>query len=389
MTGTSATFTDALSPAKAQAAASAGKTGYVLTVAGPGLATSTTSITAGDISSAPLVSGTPTVTESPTLTAEGYLTGSAVGIIVPVTSGTTAPTGATEPLAGATVTATLTSSTTCPTGTGGYAGKLTATTDTTGDFTIVGDPSAAPANGGLCVGGSYTVTVAATGFTSNSATFTAAAGSNSPGALDPIDLSAKQITQVIDVTGLAGGVNVTVTASSLVGPTVTQSATVAKHTTSVSFTFTLDPTPYSFTVQAANYETVTVGPLPYTPGFTPQTQTVQLPTEVNTVSGTVSLADGTSTVAIGNLPLTLVPNAGNGATPVGTTTTASDGTYSFSNIPNGSYVIEVGDGYSVSPTPTFSTDYPNPVVENFTVSATPVPVNVAVSTSGHRYWFQP
>jgi hypothetical protein len=393
----SVTFTNALSPA---AATTATASGYSVMVAGPLLQTTTESIaytttttttTTTSSSSSSIfcvgtvcqktVSGLPTLALTPAPAEEGYLTGQVEAILVPSTSAT----GATEPLAGATVTATLASSSTCPTsGSGAYASTLSATTAKDGTFTIVGDPSATPANGGLCVGGSYTMSVTDAGFTAGSATFTAAAGDNAPGALNPIDITANQITQVIDVTGVAPKVSVTVTASSLVGPTITKSATASSSssTTSVSFTFTLDPTPYSFTVEAVDYESVTIGPLPYTPGSTPQTQTVTLTGQMNSVSGIVTIADGSSTEPVPNLPLSLVPNAGNGTKAVATTSTGTDGTYSFTGVPTGNYQITVGDGYTLAQPDTFSTDYPTPVTENITVTATPVPVTIAISTSG-------
>jgi len=383
VTADSATFTSALSPAEVAAAVTAGDSGYTFTVSGSALATYTS--TTLDPAGAPLVAGVPTLSESPSITADGYLTGNVVGILVPSTGSTSTPSGATTQIQGASITATLNSGCADP---GDFSPSLTATSDSSGNFTVLASPSGTtpPLDSGLCVGATYDVSVSASGYTSDTGiAVVATTGANSPTTLNPANLAAIPVNQTIDVTGVTSGTSVTVTGTSLVGPTISQTQTATG--TSVTFTFTgVDPVPYTFTVQAAQYESVTIGPLPYSPGGSPGTQTVSLPAELNPVTGTVTLAgSGSTTVPIAGLPLSLVLAAGNGGAAVATATTGTSGQYTFSpEVPPGSYRIVVGDGYTVSPAPTITTTpfTPGTVTDNFTVTANAVPVTLAVSTSG-------
>ena len=421
----SVTFTNALSPAAATPGADSG---YSVTVAGPLLKTTTENIayytTTTSSSTCPgntfsagtvcqqTVGGLPTLTLTPQPAEEGYLTGQVEAILVPG--------GATQPLGGATVTAKLTSSTTsCPiTGSDAYPSQITVQSVAggtgAGDFTIVGDETATPANGGLCVGGTYTLSVSDTGYAAKPGATTSSAatvsvtipppGSTSttadPTVVPPVDLYGLPVTQVIDLTvnspSKQSAVDVTVDAYSLVGPDKTTSTTIAvttkvtgngkkSYTGTGSVSFTLDPTAYSFQASATNFSTASItGLAAYTPGVTPQTQTMTLNAQVTQVSGTVELvgASGTGTATpIGGLTLSLVAGIGTTGTPVATAITAADGSYTFTPVA-GTYEIYVGDGYSPVTPPSFTIGGTTSVTENFDVAANPVVVNVPITVSG-------
>lgn len=417
----SVTFANALSPAEA---ATGSDSGYSVSVAGPLLQSTAidiafdgTAFSAG-AATQQTVGGLPTLTLTPAPVEEGYLTGQVEAILVPQSSGSQAE----QPLGGATVTATLQSSSTCPTsGPGAYASSLTVKSVTggsdAGSFTIVGDdPADDPANGGLCVGGTYTLSVSDTGYAATAgATMSSAAsasvtisspvptsGSTPVATVAPsVDLYGLPVTQVIDLTvnspSAQKAVEVTVDANSLVGPFETTSTTIAvttsvtasgqtSYTGSGSVSFTLDPTAYSFQASATDFATASISGLAaYTPGSTPQVQSMTLNAQVTQVSGTVDLVDagGTGAVPIGGLALSLVAGIGTNGTPVATTTTAADGSYTFTPPPvTGTYEIHVGDGYQAVSTPSFTTGAATSVTENFDVEASPVVVEIPITVSG-------
>jgi hypothetical protein len=354
-----ATFTDDLTPNR----------GYELTVAGPGIATYTS--TALDLATAK--NGVLTVT--PALTEDGWATGTVEGVLVPTNSSSA---GATEPLGGATVAAT---SGTCATAS--HPVTFTTTTSTTGAFLLVGT------TGGLAPGAAYQLCLDKAGFTPTSTPLTATSGKNTVGS---IQLTATKITQKIKLGGVSTGVVVTVTATSPIGPTLRCTFTVGTATphtcstagaqktgTATLFSFQLDPTTYSFTLSAPSYETTTVGPIPYAPGEQPSEKSYTLTQQLVTVKGTVTVsATGrkSGAVPIATLPLTLTSSSGTKTT----THTATTGKYSFTPVPPGGYTITVGDTYTTLSPISFSTGTTATFVENFTVYAPAIPLTVDVTS---------
>jgi hypothetical protein len=363
-----ATFTDQITPTQTTPTHH-----FRFTVTGPGIQT----FTSGALNLATARRGT--LTATPTLVDDGWLTGTVDGVLVPTNAGSP---GATEPLSGATVIATIDA---CSTTT--HVATFSATT-TSGKYFLIGT------TGGLIPTTTYHLCVSKTGFMSSTGTtLVASAGHNTKS----FTIDAKQITQKIVVKGVAAGVVVTATASSPIGPTLSCTFTVgsttphvcsatvtaSKTTTSATlFTFKLDPTTYSFNLSAPQYGSLTVGPIPYTPGEVPQTKTYTLTQQVVTISGKVTVSAtgrGHNLKPILTLPITLVSSSGTKYTTTTQKTGSHTGTYSFPPVPTGSYTITVGDTYTTISPISFSTGTTRTFVENFIVYAPSIPVKVKVT----------
>ena len=350
------TFTNALTPTAAGT--------YHFTITGPAIQT----FTSGTLT---LPSGG-TLTVKPTLVDQGWLKGTVIGVLVPTNPTST---GASEVLSGATVTAT--SGTTCS------SGATFSATTTNGTFLLVGT------TGGLVPGTKYLLCASAAGFTTTASTLTSAVSKKNTA---NFTLTATKLSQQILLKGVGTGVIATVTATSAIGPTLSCTFTVgsttpktcstatAKKTGAYTlFTFKIDPTTYSFTLAAPLYETTTLGPIPYTPGENPAIKTYTLTQQLVTVSGkvTVSATGRRSTNPIHTLPLTLTASTGK----TYTTTTTSTGSYTFTTkVPVGSYSITVGDTYTTIAPISFSTGTTSKFVENFSVYAPSIPVQVTVTS---------
>ncbi len=361
---------------------------YTVVVSGEGIATFTSPTL--DLSQA--TGSPPTLTVSPSLTDEGYLT--------LTVDGAAYAGGAATALAGATVTASLLVAGSCSTtGTSAYAPVVTATTGANGTAVVV-PTSTGPTipNGGLCVGGSYTVQVSATGYLSTTETTTVTTGDT---VLGTVNLVAAPIHQELDVYACTQDLAVTVTPTSSFTTVPAQTltaATVASNppqpcpgtapTYEAVFSFELPPVQWTFVLSAPDYENLSVGPVGYEVGESASPIEATLMQDLSTVQGAITVAagpTGTSSTAISSLPLTLLEVTGSTTQTVETTTTASNGSYSFpKQVPPGAYEIEVGGDYLLQSTQTatsqpFSTNFPNPTVQNVTVYAPAVVLNVALS----------
>ena len=308
------------------------------------------------------------------LVQQGWVVGTVTGTINATSS----------PLGQATVTATdVTGGATC-------ASPPAATTAADGTYTLVGDPSTA--NGGLCVGHTYSVKVTPpSGFAVSTTSVTIVAGPNT----DNVAVASTKLTVTVVVTGsdpavkLAG---VTVTGSSSVGGPVT--ATVGTYdpaTNSITFSIPIDPTPYSFTISAPGYTTVTVGPVPFSPGVPPQTINQTLTLQKITISGTITTPSSTTPVGVRNAVVRLfVVNPDNTQTLAADTTTAANGTYSITTlndlvpagiyVPAGNYILYVtSPGYTPANTGVFTATYPL-TVQSLQIKPNSVPVSVTVTS---------
>ncbi|MGH8981959.1 MAG: fibronectin type III domain-containing protein, partial [Acidimicrobiales bacterium] len=347
---------------------------YRFTVSGPGIETYT--------SAALALGGAATglLKETPSLTLDGWLKGTVTGLLVPTS-------GASQALATAKITATLTG--TVPTGSSCQR-TLTANSGTSGSYVLI------PATGGLCPTKTYTVAVSLHGFTTTNTMVPVSSGPTSKS----FTLDAEKVKQTIEVKGVASGVVVKVTATSVIGPTITCTLTVGTTTktktapntcttataytggatTGAVFVFTVYPTTYSYSLSAYQYVGVAIGVPAPNPGTIPRTQSYTMSQKPVTIEGTVKVsATGSSSgaKAIATLPLTL--DTSNGTTAVATQkTTNSSGTYTFKTVLPGNYQIKVGDGYITLSTIAISTGTGTLVHETFTVYASAKQVKVAV-----------
>jgi protocatechuate 3,4-dioxygenase beta subunit len=215
-------------------------------------------------------------------------------------SGTVTQAGSTTPIVGATVS---------------YSGgSATATTDNSGAYTLSN-----------IAAGTYTVTASATGYQSSSQTGVGVTVGTTTTANFSLTLS--------PTTGTIGG---TVTQSGnttpIAGATVSYSGGSTTATTDTSGAYTLSsitPGTYTVSASAAGYQTSTQTNVTVTAGNTTAVNfALTASPATGTISGTVTISGTTTPVA--------------GATVSfsgGSTTTAADGTYTFTNVSPGAYPV--------------------------------------------------
>ena len=165
----------------------------------------------------------------PTLTPQGYITGTLDGQIG------TAKTGVQAPLAGVAVTATPPPTSNCIT-------PPPVSTDSNGNFTIVGDPTTG--NGGLCANVTYQLTVTVpTGYSAPTNITSVTISTTSANNAGTLIAQATQLTQVFAVSDQSGHVitGVVITGTSTTGgrPTVGTGGPAL-------WNAVVDPTTYTF-----------------------------------------------------------------------------------------------------------------------------------------------
>jgi hypothetical protein len=264
------------------------------------------------------------------------------------------------------------------------SGTCTATTTTTngvGVYTLT-----------LITEGSYQVTASAIGFSSLSATVPVAPGTATTQDFSLVAGPGTISGTVTDsVTGLPiGSATVCISTSGTCGSTTTTTAGDGTYTLS-----NVAPGTYEVTASAIRYVTQSrTGVVVTSGGNTPES--FALVPNLGSISGTVT--DFVTTLPIANATVCIGTDA-TCATFTHTTTTASDGTYSFSGLTEGSYQVNVlATNYvsqtvtNVSVTPGGSTtkDFalvPNPgsitgTVKDSVTSAVIVGATVCISTGG-------
>jgi|GEM_PF-6214756 len=327
---------------------------YAVTITGPGIAATTVPV---------INRGETTVHLSPPLTAAAYLSGTVEGTI-----GTT-----TSPIPYASVSVLDLS-------TG-------ATVDGRADAT--GTVSLAPIVGGFDGAAGYVVSVSAPGYrTQQQAISSFMAGPNSFASLGFAPLRALLLSvdvNVVDASPWARPVSgATIQGLSPIGAAVSATTDAEGKATLI-----LDPTSYSFTIAAAEYTTLKVGPIAYSPSTVPRALPVVLTLNSNTITGKVT-TPGAST-GLGGAIVALA-TAANPTTTVATGLTDDKGIYRITTpdadprgfIPSGSYVLSVTmTGYtqsSADAASVFVTTYPI-TVHSASLDPAPVPVEIAISTS--------
>jgi hypothetical protein len=304
--------------------------------------------------------------QSVTLVAAAYITGTVVGVI----------NNSVSPLAGIKVVATLIAG-----GNAGCDSEASAVTQSDGSFDLGGSSAN---NATLCSGALYQVTAPKIdGYQAASPiTFPLGAGGNPlPGVLV---MQAVLVNETVNVSGISAiGTNgvplvgATVVAVSGLGiepapATTTCTMTGPSGCTAATAVVAIDPTTYTFAISYPGYETVDVGPVPFTPSAnaTANVLDVVLTLDQTAITGTVTAAgpQGTTEPLVG-VPVTLTNvTPGQPATQVAEVTTGAGGSYTVSStttpaesyIPDGTYVVGVTlDGYSyVQPPVAFSKSTP-------------------------------
>jgi large repetitive protein len=338
---------------------------FTLSVAVPGYATYGKPVTLPP-------AGTPAI---PALTPEGYVSGMVVD------NNTNAG------IAGAVIQAVdvhQTSSTCVP----GAVPQVTS--DSSGSFTIVGDPRTN--NGGLCPGDTYDLNVKGPpgyGVATQQVTinFLTPTPNNATVTLAP---TATHFQVSVDDTGGHPLNGVSVTSVSAAGSRIP----LAPSATPGIYAASLDPARYTFSIALPGFEPLTVGPVQFSPGQDQMSIAVDLVPDREVITGTVT-AQGT-TVGLQGVAVNLY-RAGS-RTPVATAISGAGGRYTMNQlgpnpgagagaIPDGSYSVHAAlAGYSfVAPSQsasTFTTSNPT-MVQNLTLSVDPVRLAIAVaSTAG-------
>lgn len=340
---------------------------YTVTVSAPAYETYTATEDFCQLStSTGCVSGNKTLSAS--LTPEGYVTGTVDGLI----------NLSSYPLSGATVKVTPTSSGSCPPSSSGA--PLEATTNSNGSYTI------APV-GGITVASTCTVTVTPpagyTSTSSSSSALTIVQGTNQAN----LSVDATKVSQTFVVEDANGNAlsGVAVSGTSAIGSPVSGTTNGTGQVT-----LQVDPSTYTFSFSLSQYttlgETIT-----YTVGEAAQSSTVKLSAALNTIQGVVStpgtcFGASTSPCPLANATVTLSAGAGTksttGCTTSGSTTSASNGSYSFTDICDGNYSLSATlTGYSSGSAVTFGTGSSPTTDENLSLATSSVPVSVTVTTN--------
>jgi hypothetical protein len=273
---------------------------------------------------------------------------------------------------------------------------LTATTDANGNFSIIGDITQGP--GGLCPGDMYKVQLvsAVSGYPFPAST-TVTINAVPPvlpqfGTPASLTLQAQLVSfafyLVDDQSTPSPVTTATVVASSAVAPNVTLTESTGPNGQAEYSSASLFPTAYTFNVTAFGYAPLAIGPITLPPGYQQGTNVNTYTLSANrTIKGTaVTPTAGTpSTVALGaGVTVTLQNTNG---TVVATTTTAADGSFSFSllatgaPIPSGNYQLGAAlAGYQSSTTANFKT---NSIVttQDVTLTTNEVPLTVTVTST--------
>jgi hypothetical protein len=274
---------------------------------------------------------------------------------------------------------------------------LTATTDANGNFSIVGDITQGP--GGLCPGDVYKVQLvsAVSGYpfpASTSVTINAV-----PPVLPQFGTPASLILQAQSVSFAFFLVDdqsptpspvttANVVASSAVAPSVTLTESTGPNGQAEYSSASLFPTAYTFNVTAFGYAPLAIGPITLPPGYQQGTNINTYTLSANrTIKGTaVTPTSGTpSTVSLGaGVTVTLLDQSG---TVVATTTTAADGSFSFSllatgaAIPSGTYQLGAAlAGYKSSTSASFKTKSII-TTQDVTLTTNEVPLMVTVTST--------